>query len=168
MSTLDSSRNWFAAYTYPRHEKKVVTMLKHFDVECFLPTFSAVRRWNNRKAQVQFPLFPQYVFLNIASDQRAKVLGVPGLVSLVGSKGKASPLPAEQMDALRRSLDVRKAEPHPFLAIGKPVRVRNGPLTGLEGVVLRHKGDMRMIISLEMIQQSISVELEQADLEAAA
>jgi transcription antitermination factor NusG len=159
-----TSNHWFAAYTFPRHEKKVSLFLDQLQVKSFCPVYTTVHYWKQRKAEVQLPLFPGYVFVNISEKERISVLSVPGVVHLVGSKGKPSPLPADQIEALRTSLRSRAASPHPFLSPGQTVRISSGPLSGLEGVVLRRKGQMRIVVSLATIGQSIVLELEESDL----
>lgn len=158
------TNEWFAAYTYPRHEKRVAAMLSQLEIRNFCPVYTASHRWKKRKARVKLPLFPGYVFVNISNEQRIRVLSAPGVVQIVGSRGKPSPLPADQIEALQRTLESREAEPHPFIAPGHTVRITCGPLQGLEGIVLRRKGQMRMIVSLTTINQSIVLELEQSDL----
>lgn len=159
-----ASTEWFAAYTYPRHEKRVAVFLNQVEIRTFYPVYTASHRWKKRKASVTLPLFPGYVFVNISNEQRRRVLSAPGVIHIVGSRGKPSPLPTDQIEALQKTLESRKAEPHPFIAPGHTVRVTFGSLEGLEGIVLRRKGQMRMIVSLTTINQSIMLELEQSDL----
>ena len=159
-----ATNEWFAAYTYPRHEKKVALVLSQLEIRTFCPVYTTSRRWKKRKADVRLPLFPGYVFVNISNEQRTRVLSAPGIIHIVGSRGKPSPLPTDQIEALQKTLESRKAEPHPFIVPGHTVRVTSGPLEGLEGIVLRRKGQMRMIVSLTTINQSIVLELEQSDL----
>jgi transcription antitermination factor NusG len=161
---VSENPQWFAVYTFPRHEKKVATFLAELNIQSFCPVYSTIHFWKKRKAHVQLPLFPGYVFVNVFKNQRVSVLSAPGVVQLVGPKGNPSPLPADQLEALRNSLSVRKAKPHPFLYPGRTVRVGSGPLQGLEGLILRRKGQMRMVVSLSTINQSIMLELEESDL----
>lgn len=161
---MNAATEWFAAYTYPRHEKKVALLLNQLEIKTFCPVYTAKHHWNKRKANVRLPLFPGYVFVNISTEQRIRVLSAPGVIHIVGSRGKPSPLPVDQIEALQKTLGSRQAEPHPFIAPGHTVRVTAGPLQGLEGIVLRRKGQMRMIISLTTINQSILLELEESDL----
>lgn len=159
-----ATTEWFAAYTYPRHEKKVAIFLNQLEIRTFCPVYTTIHRWATRNASVNLPLFPGYVFVNISNEQRTPVLSAPGVIHIVGSRGKPSPLPCDQIEALQKTLESRKAEPHPFIAPGQTVRVASGPLAGLEGIVLRRKGQMRMIVSLTSINQSIVLDLEQSDL----
>jgi transcription antitermination factor NusG len=158
--TQDTDANWYAAYTMPRHEKLVANQLKIRQVETYLPVYRAVRNWNGRRAQVDVPLFQGYVFVRMPIGNRVKVLEQPGVVRLVGTNGKAAAIPDEEIERLRMSLVLCKAEPYPFLVPGKKVRIKSGPMTGFEGKILRRKSKMRLVVSLDLIQRSIVFELD--------
>jgi transcription termination/antitermination protein NusG len=164
---LPNLANWYAVYTQPRHEKKVAQQLAMRSVEAYLPLYESIRRWKDRRTKLNLPLFPGYVFVRMVLQQRLKVLEVPSVVQIVGNNGHPSALPDEDIERLRGSLANRKMEPHPYLAMGKRVRIRSGPLAGLEGTVLRRKGQIRIVISIDAIQRSVVMELETADLQAA-
>jgi transcription antitermination factor NusG len=168
MQQLLNQPRWYATYTYPRHEKTVAEQLKLKCVETYLPTFERLNRWKDRVARVQLPLFPGYVFVHIPLEERVRVLEVGGVVRLVGFNGHPAPLPEGEIESLRRFLSLRRAEPFPYLAIGKRVQVRSGPLAGMEGMILRRKGRMRIVVSVESIQRSIALELEAADVRLTA
>lgn len=158
---------WYAAYTCANHEKRVSEQLRARRVEHFLPLYSSVRRWKDRRVILDLPLFPGYVFVKMALRDRLQVNEVPGVAHLVGFDGTPAALPEQEIDALKTSL-VRgvRAEPYPYLRAGQRVRVRNGPLTGMEGVLLRRKGSFRLVISIELIQRSVAVDADAADVEA--
>lgn len=160
--------HWFAVYTRARHEKRVTEQLRQQETfAVFLPTYKTVRRWKDRRKLVELPLFPGYVFVRIALKDRLNLLRIPGVVRLVGFNGIPTPLPEREIDSLREALRQRAvAKPHPFLAVGRKVRVKNGPLAGLEGTLLRHKGRYRLVVSLELIQRSTAVDIDAADLES--
>jgi transcription antitermination factor NusG len=163
----DSQTFWYAAYTSANHEKKAAAEISRRGVESFLPLYRAVRRWSDRRVQLEMPLFPGYVFVHLALRDRLKVLLVPGVAKLVGFGGLPAALPDEQVEALRAGLAGRlRAEPHPYLNAGRRVRVRSGPFEGLEGIVVRQKNGSRLVISLELIQRAIAVDVEEASLEA--
>jgi transcription antitermination factor NusG len=103
------------------------------------------------------------VFVKTPIKDRVRVLEQPGVIRLVGMNGRATPLPDEDIEKLRISLASLKAEPYPFLAVGKTVRIKSGPLAGFEGKILRRKGRMRLVVSVELIQRSIVIELEAGD-----
>lgn len=158
---------WHAVYTQPRHEKKVAQQLAMRSMEAYLPLYESLRRWKDRRAKLSLPLFPGYVFVKMALPQRNMVLEIASVVQIVGRKGQSSMLADEEIERLRFSLANRKAEPHPYLVSGKKVRIKSGPLTGLEGTVVRWKGRMRIVVSIDAIQRSVAMELESVDLEAA-
>ena len=165
---MQAAPRWYAAYTAPRHEKRVSQHLESRDVESYLPLYSVVRRWNGRRAVVQLPLFPGYLFVCITPSQRMRVLEVPGVLSIVSSHGRLIPLPVGEVEAMRVALASRKAEMHPLLCPGKKVRIKVGPLRGLEGVVVKRTRKLRLVVSIECIQRSFAVELEAGDLESDA
>jgi transcription antitermination factor NusG len=163
---MQLSPRWYAAYTAPRHEKSALQHLESRSVESYLPLYGSVRMWNGRRAVVQMPLFPGYLFIRISPDLRVRVLEVPGVLNIVSSHGRLIPLPEGEIEALRAALQMRKSEPHPLLTSGKRVRIKAGPLRGLEGVIVKQTRKLRMIVSIDCIMQSFAVELEASDLES--
>jgi len=160
-----SEVRWYAAYTCANHEKHVAEQLGVREVEHFLPLYASVRRWKDRRVTLELPLFPGYVFVRIALRNRLHVQQVPGVARLVGFDGTLAALPDQEIEALRTSLgSAVRAEPHQYLTVGRRVRVKNGPLAGMEGVLLRRKGSFRLVISLELIQRSVAVDLDETDL----
>ncbi|HLZ92196.1 MAG TPA: UpxY family transcription antiterminator [Candidatus Acidoferrum sp.] len=161
--------HWYAAYTCANHEKQVAAQLEVRAVEHFLPVYSSVRRWKDRRVTLDLPLFPGYVFIRLALSERMRVLEVPGVVRLVGFSGRPATLPDEEMEILRTGLGRRLgAEPHPFLTVGRRVRITGGPFAGLEGVLKRKKSALRVVVSLELIQRSVAVDVDLADVQAMA
>lgn len=157
---LVGDRQWFAAYTTPRHEKAVVRQLGVRHVESFLPLYTSVRRWKNGcRVAVEQPLFPGYVFVHIQRRNSTSVLQVPGVVSLVSSGREPSALPSDEIESLRAGLPERRFEPHPYLAVGEKVRIVNGPLAGMAGVLVRKKNNFRVVLTLDLILQSVAVEI---------
>lgn len=119
--------------------------------------------------RLQLPLFPGYVFVRMAVVDRLRVLQVPGVVRLVGFNGQLAALPDAEIEGLKNGLagGVR-AEPHPFLTVGRRVRIKAGPLEGREGILLRRKGCLRVVLSVELIQRSIVVHVDVADVQPLA
>ena len=157
---------WYAVYTSANHEKKVAAEFGRRSVESFLPLYSSVRRWKDRRVQLQMPLFPGYVFAHLALGDRLRVIQVPGVVKLVGFGGQPVALPDEQLEALRSGLNGQlRAEPHPYLTIGRRIRIVRGAFEGAEGTLVRKKGVFRVVLSLELIMRSIAVEMDVADVE---
>jgi transcription antitermination factor NusG len=152
---------WYAAYTSANHEKTVAEQLVVREVEHFLPLYDSVRRWKDRRVKLQLPLFPGYVFVRLALRDRLGVQQIPGVARLVGFNGLPASLPNEEIEALRSAL-VRgvSAEPHPFLTSGRRVRIEAGPLEGREGILIRRKGAFRVVLSIDLIQRSIMVDVD--------
>jgi transcription antitermination factor NusG len=159
---------WYAAYTRANHEKRVAEQLSACAVERFLPLYASVRRWKDRRVELQLPLFPGYVFVRIALRDRLQVLEIPSVARLVGFNGTPTPLPEGEIEALKAGLEGGvRAMPHPYLKVGRRVRVRSGPLAGMAGILVRHKGRFRVVISVEAIQRSVAVEMDATELEPA-
>jgi transcription antitermination factor NusG len=156
---------WYAAYTYARHEKRVAEHLQQLGVESYLALYTATRQWRQRRAQVEMPLFPGYVFVRIPLAERVRVLSAPGVAYLVGTRGEPVPLADDEVGPLRDCLSRKlHVEPIAYLT-GSRVRVVAGPLSGLEGVIVRREGDTRFVVSIDLIQRAIAINVEGLDLE---
>jgi transcription antitermination factor NusG len=161
------SLRWYAAYTFPRHEKAVADRLRNIEIEAYLPLYGAVHCWNHRRVKVELPLFPGYVFVRMNILDKAQILGHPGVIRMVDFNGKAAVLPDDEIRQLRTALAMYKAEPYPFLTAGKRVRIKSGPLVGLEGIIIRRKGTVRLIVLINLIRRAIRFELDAADAQLA-
>lgn len=158
--------HWYAAYTRAQHEKRVAEQLAEREVEHFLPLYSSVRRWKDRRVRLALPLFPGYVFIRFALQDRMRVLQLPSVVQLVRFGGLPAELPEEEVEILRSVLvDQLHAEPHPFLTVGRRVRIVSGPLAGFEGILRRKKNNFRLIVSVELIQRAFAVNVDAADVQ---
>jgi transcription antitermination factor NusG len=167
MGNSESPMFWYAAYTSSRHEKTVAEHLRQREIECFLPLYETVRRWNNGRHRVQLPLFPSYVFVRMGVRDKVRVLQVPGLVQLVTFQGALAALPDSEIETLRNALTAGvPAHPYRYLSVGSKVEICNGPLQGLRGILLRHQGQFRVVVSVEMIMRSVVVEVEASDVVA--
>jgi transcription antitermination factor NusG len=165
--TGDANTLWYAAYTSARHEKRVAEHLQQREVECFLPLYETVRRWNNGRHKVQMPLFPGYVFVRMNLRDKLRVLQVPGLVHLVSFQGAPAVLPENEIVKLRDALGVGlAAQPYRYLTVGTRVEVCRGPLQGMRGILLRHQGQFRVVISVDSIMRSIVVEVDASEVMA--
>jgi len=155
---------WYAAYTRSNHENRVAQELERRSVEGFLPLYESVHRWKDRRVRVKLPLFPGYLFVRIALRNRLQVLGIPGVVRLVGFNGSPTPLPDNEVEILREGLARQlRAEPHPYLIVGKRVRIRSGPLTGAEGILVRKKTNFRVVLNIDCLLRSAAFEVDLAD-----
>jgi transcription antitermination factor NusG len=158
--------HWYAVQTCANHEKRVLQQLGQRTVEAYLPQYESVRRWKDRRVRLDLPLFPGYVFVHLALRDRLRVLQTPGVVRLVGFGGQPASLPDQEIEALRQGLTHEMhIEPHPYLKVGHRVRVRSGPLQGLQGLLVRKKNVSRFVISLDLIMRSVAAEIDVAELE---
>jgi transcription antitermination factor NusG len=154
------SAEWFAAYTLPRHEKAVARQLEVRYIESFLPLYRVSRRWRNGcTAAVEHPLFPSYIFVSIERCRSVNVLQVPGVLSIVSAGRELAALPSSEIDALRLGLPLRHFEPHPYLVVGEKARIVSGSLAGMVGVLVRKKNHLRVVLTLDLIRQSVAVEV---------
>jgi transcription antitermination factor NusG len=157
-------KHWYALYTCPRHEKRVAEQIEQNGISCFLPLYRSVRRWKDRRKELDLALFPGYVFVRVAADDKLQVLRLPGVVRLVTFKGQPAALEESEIESLRRGLAGRVAmTPHPYLQTGRRVRLRSGPMAGLEGILRRRKEGLRLVVSIEMLMRAVAVEVDEAD-----
>jgi len=155
---------WCAIYTRHQHEKTVAEMLEVKGFEVFLPLYESIRRWKDRKKLLSLPLFPGYVFVRGAIERRLPILTTPGVHMIISRGERVATLPEEEIEAIRRTIEGKlRAEPHPFLRCGERVRVIRGSLEGVEGVLTRKKNLCRLILSVEMLAQSVAVEIDALD-----
>ena len=162
--TLHSEMLWYAGYTASRHEKRVAEHFAQRGVEHFLPLYETIHRWNNGRHRVQLPLFPSYIFVRIALRDRLRVIEVPGFVRLVGFNSLPHPLPEADINKMKEALNKGVlAEPYPYLTVGTRVEIRNGPMQGMTGILLRRQNKCRVVISVDLIMRSMAVEVEASD-----
>ena len=165
-NTEQQAAPWYAIYTNSRHERVVAKHLQDRSIETVVPLYRSWHRWKDRRKLVELALFPSYVFVRIEAQKRLRVLQVPGVVSLVSFNGQPAALPEQEINALRKGLENEiYAEPHPYLRVGRRVRVVRGPMAGAEGILSRKKDKCRVVISIDVLMRSIAVEVDGADVE---
>jgi transcription antitermination factor NusG len=165
-SISTKKRAWFAVFTVPRHEKRVEEHFRVRTIENFLPLYRRQRQWKDAsKGVVSLPLFSSYIFARIGNGERASVLGVPGVISIVGSVREPLEVPDSYICFLRAGLQEGTIEPYPYLAVGTRVRIRYGAMAGMEGVLLRKKNQFRVVLTLDMIMKSVTLEVSTDDIE---
>jgi transcription antitermination factor NusG len=143
----------------------VVKLLDERQIENFLPLYHADRQWKKRSpVTLELPLFPNYVF--VRAGQKASLLSMPGVVSIVGSGRQPWPLPDHEIEAFRSAIDVCTLEPHSVFSADERVGIKNGALAGMEGVLVRKKNNLRVVLTVEIIRSGVSAEVDAADLEA--
>ena len=161
---LEKGIEWCAVYTRHQHEKSVGETLRAKGFEVFLPLYESTRRWKDRRKTLSLPLFPCYVFVRGAHERRLPVLTTPGVHMIISRGERVVTVSEEEIDAIRRAVEgTLSVEPHPFLRCGERVRVVRGSLEGVEGVLTRKKNLYRLVLSVEMLAQSVSVEIDALD-----
>lgn len=157
----NSHDGWFAVYTRHQHEKTVHQELTGKGIESFLPLYTAAHQWKDRVKRVSLPLIPCYVFIREPLTQWLPVLTTPGVHSVVAFGGQPARIPGEEIDAIRLVVQSHvKAESHPYLRNGDRVRVTAGALRGLEGILIRKRNWYKLLLSIEMLQRSVAVEID--------
>lgn len=142
-------------------------MLDVQQIESFLPTFETLRVWKNRqRVKVQRPLFPSYLFVRIDPCQRGAVLSVPGVLRIIGNARGPLAVPDREIAFLRSDFCKRRVEPYHDLVVGTKVRIRSGPMEGLEGALVQKKNSLRFVLTVAMINQNAAVEVQADELEA--
>ena len=158
---LDVAANWFALYTKHQHEKVIARNLTYKGFETFVPQYQVARNWKDRVKQIYIPLFPCYVFFKGDLERRLDIMKVPGIFSLLSNAGQPAVISATEIESIRHAAGSgARLEPHPFLNYGDRVRVKFGPLTGVEGILVRKKSVYRLVLSVEMLGQAASVEVD--------
>jgi len=167
--TFDMSRspfqadaiNWYALYVKHQHERKAAALLERKGIEVLLPLQKVVRRWKDRSKTLSLPIFPNYLFVHTNLESKWQILNTPGIFFLVESQGKASTIPREEMESIRRLvMSGVPVQAHPYLEAGDRVQVCAGPLQGVTGILERFKNQYRVIINVELLQKAVSVEVE--------
>jgi transcription antitermination factor NusG len=154
-------KRWFALRVKPRSEKIVATITRQKGFEEFLPLQQTHRRWSDRFKSVELPLFPGYLFCRIDPQVRLPILTIPGALQFVGL-GKI-PVPIEDAEiaaiqaAMHSGLPV---EPWPFLNLGQRVQLEQGPLAGVEGILIEVRKQQRLVVSVSLLGRSVAVEIE--------
>lgn len=160
---------WNAIHVRSRHEFRVEERLGNAGLEAFLPTMERLSNWKDRKKVVTFPLFPGYLFVHIGSEprERLKVLKTNGVVRFLGlTNNEPEPVPEEQIMSLKRLVDKReKIDPYPYLKGGQRVRIKKGPLAGVEGTLVERLGQHMLVISIDLLQQGAALRIDATDVE---
>jgi transcriptional antiterminator NusG len=153
---------WFAVQTRPRYEKKVASELQEKDLEVFLPMLASRHQWSDRRRMVHTPLFPGYLFVRIPPTKEARiaVLSTNGATGFVGVRGAGITIPEREIESVRTVLAQGiPVQAHLFLTVGDPVRVRGGSLDGVEGILLAKNDDFSLVVSIKIIQRSLSIRI---------
>lgn len=159
---------WFAIQVRSRYESRVANALQQKEIESLLPCERVRKQWCDRVHVKDVPLFPGYVFGRFDVRKRMPVLVTPGVYSIVGYAKEPTPIPPDEISAIRTIMESAWAvRPWPYFTVGQKVRIERGPLYGLEGVLVQIRSSWRVVVSVELIQRSISVEVDSSMLERA-
>jgi transcription antitermination factor NusG len=152
---------WYAVKVRTKGESLVGTLLQRKEYEVFLPTYQESRKYSDRIKKVDAPLFPGYLFCRLDAAHRLPILTTPGVDYILGNNGEPEPLPEEEIEAIQRVLrSGASARPWPFLKTGSRVRVEIGAFAGVEGILLTERGADRLVLSISLLQRSVSVEID--------
>ena len=158
---------WFALWTRSRHEQVVREQLVQKQIEAFLPTVTKWSRWKDRKKKIDWPLFPGYCFARFNPQDRLAILKCAGVVSIISFEGEPAPIPEVEIDGIRRLVESDLAyDPCPMIREGMMVEVVHGPLKSVVGRLVRKNEKARLVLSVDLIGQAVSVELDAADVRA--
>ena len=161
------SKAWYAVWTRSRHEQVVRQQLEQKGIEAFLPTITRWSRWKDRKKQIEWPLFPGYCFARFDGTQRLPVLTCSGVVNIVSFDGEIVAIPEHEISAIRRLVESDlQFDPCPLIREGMMVEVTHGPLKGVIGRLVRKGAHARLVLSVDLIGQAVSVEVDAADVRA--
>ena len=156
--------NWYAIRTRSRHEKRVHQQLVGPGVEPFLPLVTRISRWKDRRKKLQIPLFSGYCFARFPLSQKLRILKTFGVVGIVGINGHAEPVPEGEIEAIQRLVAAPlRYDPYPYLKEGMWVEVIRGPLMGVKGILVRKEPRDRLVLTVNLIRQAASVEIDTAD-----
>jgi transcription antitermination factor NusG len=159
--SFDRTPRWYAIHTRYQNEQAVAKSLLNKGFCVFLPTYNSLHRWSDRKKLVTLPLFPGYLFFADEISRWIQILSTPGVNAIIRIGNVPAEIPNDEVVAIRRVVESTLcAEPHPFLSSGDLVRIRSGPLEGLEGIVSRKKDALRLVLSIRILGQSAAVEID--------
>ena len=168
VASTAANSHWYAIWTRSRHEQMVREQLTQKEIQSFLPTVARWSRWKDRRKKIDWPLFPGYCFARFDPNDRLAVLKCAGVVSIVTFEGgEPAPIPEQEIDGIRRLVASTLAyDPCPFIREGEMVEVVHGPLAGVVGRLVRKNEKARLVLSVDLIGQAVSVDVDAADVRA--
>ena len=159
--------SWFAARTRSRHERAVLTRVEDEGLEAFLPTSPRWSRWKDRKKRIDWPLFPGYCFVHVTPGVLPRVRKCAGVVSIVSSEGRPASIPDYEIESVRRLVASHlTGDPCPLIQEGALVEVTSGPLRGVVGRLVRKGSQSRLVMSVGILGEGVSVDVDAADVKA--
>jgi transcription antitermination factor NusG len=152
---------WFAILTKARTEKKAALLLENTGYACYLPTCRFKREWSDRVKEIELPLFPGYLFCRMNPHNRLPVLITPGVIQIVGVGKTPVPVDEHEIAAIQRlEKSTLPTMPWPYMQVGHVARIEEGPLKGLTGIVTRIKSGLKLVLSVNLLQRSVAVEID--------
>jgi transcription antitermination factor NusG len=159
---------WFAILARTGREKNATLLLENAGYECYLPLTKFTRQWSDRVREIEMPLFSGYLFCRMNPHNRLPVLMTPGVIQIVGVGKMPIPVEEEEITAIQR---VGKSGisimPWPYLQIGHVARIEDGPLRGMSGIVIKIKSGLKLVLSVNLLQRSVAVEIDRSWIGAA-
>lgn len=166
MTEQEVQYSWYAVGTRHQHEKVAARILQYKDFDVFLPLYKTCHQWHDRTKEISVPLFPGYLFVRDGLHRWLPILTTPGVSRIVSFGDRPAPIPCSEIEGIRRIIESNlRVEPHPFLRSGDWVRVKYGPIAGVEGILLRKKNVARLVLSVEMLGKSAAVEVDATHVE---
>jgi transcription antitermination factor NusG len=163
MSTRNQQWPWYAILTKTGREKNATLLLENSGFECYLPVSKSSRKWSDRTKEIDVPLFPGYLFCRMNPLDRLPVLITPGVVQIVGRGKTPIPLEEHEIAAIQRvASSGLSTMPWPYLQVGQTARIEEGPLQGMSGIVVRIKSGFKLVLSVQLLQRSIAVEIDRS------
>jgi transcription antitermination factor NusG len=157
----NGSSQWFALRVKSNCEKTVATVVRHKGFEEFLPFYQSCHRWSDRLKSVELPLFPGYIFCRIDPNFRLPILTIPGALHFIGIGKVPVPIDDSEIAAIQRAVrSGLPAEPWEHLEVGQLVRLDEGPLAGLEGILVETRKQYRVVVSVSLLKRAVAVEIE--------
>jgi transcriptional antiterminator NusG len=154
---------WFALQTRMRYEEFVARQLRGRGFDPFLPVYKSRRRWSDRTKEIELPLFPGYLFCRFDPANRFPILSAAGVLGVVGVGKTPTAIEEREIAAIQKTVHSGlPSQPWPFLQIGQKARVTYGPLCGVEGILVSFKGNCRLVLSVNLLQRSVAVDLDSA------
>ena len=162
MKAPNVSEPWYALRIRSHYENTVASHLHARGFESFLPLYLCRRRWSDRFKEFELPLFPGYVFCRFDPLNRLPILSIPGVVKPVTIGTTPVPVDDTEIAAIQAAVKTRlRTSPWPYLRVGQRVRIEQGPLCGIEGILVGFRGQARLVLSVSPLQSSIAVQVEE-------
>jgi transcription antitermination factor NusG len=163
MISEPSGERWYALQLRARWESSTAAMLSNKGYQTFLPTYKTLKRLRDRSVEVQAPLFPGYLFCRFNVFDRLPVLITPGVITVVGSGRSPVPVDNSELEAIRKMVSTGlRIEPCPYLEVGQVVRIEDGALCGVEGILTGFKGAHRIVVSISLLRRSVALEIDRS------